>query len=156
VIPAGDGQVRVIDTPGHAPDHVCFFDEESKDVFCGDLARIGGTVVIPASKGGNLRKYLESLRRVRSLRPRRLLPGHGPIVENPDRLIDEYIAHRDARERQILEAIEEGARTPAEIVLRVYRNLHADLRDAAADSVAAHLAKLREEGRLPLSIDQAG
>ena len=144
---AGDGRLEILATPGHAPDHLCFFDRESGDLYCGDLARKGGTIVIPARKGGDLRAYLASLKLVRELGPRRLLPGHGPIVDDPAALIDEYIAHRQQREQQILQAILEGARTVDDIVRRVYPALPASLSDAAADSVRAHLAKLRDEGR---------
>jgi glyoxylase-like metal-dependent hydrolase (beta-lactamase superfamily II) len=146
--PAGDSTLRAIPTPGHAPDHLCFFDESSRDVYCGDLARLGGSIVIPARKGGNLREYLASLRRVRDLAPRRLLPGHGPIVEDPIALIDEYLAHREERERQILDAIASGARTPDAIVERVYVGLSDPLKRAAAETVEAHLQKLREDGTI--------
>jgi glyoxylase-like metal-dependent hydrolase (beta-lactamase superfamily II) len=146
-VPAGDGVLEIIPTPGHSPDHLCFYDRESGDLYCGDLARRGGTIVIPASKGGDLRAYLASLRRVRDLNPRRLLPGHGPIIEDPASLIDEYITHREQREQQILKAILDGARTVPEIVRRVYPALPASLSDAAAESVRAHLVKLRDEGR---------
>jgi len=146
-VPAGDGELEIIPTPGHSPDHLCFFDREAGDLYCGDLARTGGTIVIPARKGGDLRAYLASLRLVRELEPRRLLPGHGPIVEDPAALIDEYIAHRQKREQQILQAILEGARDVDDIVRRVYPALPASLSSAAADSVRAHLAKLRDEGR---------
>ena len=146
-VPAGDGVLEIIPTPGHAPDHLCFFDPESRDLYCGDLARRGGTIVIPARKGGDLRAYLESLRRVRDLAPRRLLPGHGPIVDDPIPLIDEYIAHRQRREQQILQAMLDGARTVDEIVRRVYPALPASLSEGAADSVRAHLKKLRDDGR---------
>jgi endoribonuclease LACTB2 len=146
-VPAGDGALEIIPTPGHSPDHLCFYDRESGDLYCGDLARRGGTIVIPASKGGDLRAYLASLRRVRDLNPRRLLPGHGPIIEDPASLIDEYITHREQREQQILKAILDGARTVPEIVRRVYPALPASLSDAAAESVRAHLVKLRDEGR---------
>jgi glyoxylase-like metal-dependent hydrolase (beta-lactamase superfamily II) len=146
-VPAGDGVLEIIPTPGHAPDHLCFFDPESRDLYCGDLARRGGTIVIPARKGGDLRVYLESLRRVRELAPRRLLPGHGPIVDDPIALIDEYLAHRQRREQQILQAMLDGARTVDEIVSRVYPALPASLSEAAADSVRAHLKKLRDDGR---------
>ena len=146
-VPAGDGQLEIIPTPGHSPDHLCFFDREAGDLYCGDLARKGGTIVIPATKGGDLRAYLASLRLVRELVPRRLLPGHGPIVDDPAALIDEYIAHRQMREQQILQAMLDGARTVDEIVRRVYPTLPESLSSAAADSVRAHLAKLRDEGR---------
>jgi glyoxylase-like metal-dependent hydrolase (beta-lactamase superfamily II) len=146
-VPAGDGRLEILPTPGHSPDHLCFFDRDAGDLYCGDLARKGGTIVIPARKGGDLRAYLASLQLVRDLAPRRLLPGHGPIVDDPAGLIDEYIAHRQKREQQILQAILGGARTVDEIVRQVYPALPASLSDAAADSVRAHLAKLRDEGR---------
>lgn len=146
-VPAGDGRLEIIPTPGHAPDHLCFFDREAGDLYCGDLARKGGTIVIPAKKGGDLRAYLASLALVRALEPHRLLPGHGPIVDDPAALIDEYIAHRRKREQQILQAILDGARTVEAIVSKVYPALPASLSAAAADSVRAHLKKLRDEGR---------
>jgi glyoxylase-like metal-dependent hydrolase (beta-lactamase superfamily II) len=146
-MPAGDGVLEIIPTPGHAPDHLCFYDREAGDLYCGDLARRGGTIVIPVSKGGDLRAYLASLRRVRDLTPRRLLPGHGPIVDDPVALIDEYLAHRELREQQILKAILDGARTVPDIVRRVYPALPDSLSAAAAESVRAHLVKLRDEGR---------
>jgi glyoxylase-like metal-dependent hydrolase (beta-lactamase superfamily II) len=146
-VPAGDGVLEIIPTPGHAPDHLCFFDRAAGDLYCGDLARLGGTIVIPARKGGDLRAYLASLQLVRAMAPRRLLPGHGPVVDDPGALIDEYLRHRAEREQQILKAMLEGARTVPEIVQRVYPALPPSLSEAAADSVRAHLAKLRDEGR---------
>ena len=146
-VPAGDGVLEILPTPGHSPDHLCFFDRDAGDLYCGDLARMGGTIVIPSRKGGDLRQYLASLQRVRDLAPRRLLPGHGPIVDDPVALMDKYIAHRAEREQQILKAMLDGARTVDEIVRRVYPTLPTSLSDAAADSVRAHLAKLRDEGR---------
>lgn len=146
-VPAGDGVLEIIPTPGHAPDHLCFFDRDAGDLYCGDLARRGGTIVIPARKGGDMRAYLASLKRVRDLGPRRLLPGHGSVVDDPIALIDEYLAHRAEREQQILKAMLDGARTVEEIVRRVYPALPSSLSDAAADSVRAHLAKLRDDAR---------
>jgi len=100
---------------------------------------VGGTVVIPAGQGGNLRQYLASLERIRALRPRRLLPGHGPIIGNPETLIDEYVAHRRLRDEQIAAAIASGAATVEEIVERVYPGISERLRKAAEDTVRAHL-----------------
>jgi len=139
LVRAGDDELLVVPTPGHAPDHLCFLAEHSRDLYCGDMVRRGGTVVIPAGKGGDLRQYLASLERIRALRPRRLLPGHGPIIENPEALIDEYIAHRRLRDEQIAAAIERGALTIEEIVDRVYPGISERLRKAAEDTVRAHL-----------------
>jgi glyoxylase-like metal-dependent hydrolase (beta-lactamase superfamily II) len=146
-IAAGDATCRVIHTPGHSPDHCCFgFGDPVDDVCCGDLARLGGTIVIPASRGGNLAHYLDSLRTIRALQPVRLLPGHGPVVENPIRLIDDYLEHRALRDRQILRVLNDRPATPAEIADLIYGELADPLRDAAADTVLAHLIKLRNEG----------
>lgn len=147
VLESGDGRLIAIHTPGHAPDHFCLFDEGRRDVYCGDLVRLGGTVVIPASRGGSLRQYLDSLRRVRALNPARLLPGHGPIIDNPAAVIDEYLAHRAMRERQVLEALAAGCGSAEAIAARIYPDLSATLRAAACETVEAHLVKLREEGR---------
>ena len=145
VIPAGPTTLRAIHTPGHAPDHFCFLDEQTREIYCGDLARIGGTVVIPASRGGNLREYLDSLAKIRALNPSRLLPAHGPAVEDPPRLLDEYVAHRTERERQIQEAMKNGCASVHDLVARIYPDLSPSLRSAAEETVRAHLAKLRAE-----------
>ena len=147
-VPAGDAGLRALHTPGHSPDHYCFLDETTREVYCGDLARLGGTIVIPASAGGNLAQYLASLRRIRALAPRRLLPGHGPIIEDPARLLDGYLAHRAEREAQVLEAVRSGPTSVDAIVGRLYTRLHPTVVRAAADSVLAHLVKLRDEGQV--------
>ncbi len=144
---AGDSRLRALHTPGHSPDHVCFFDEATGDLFCGDLARAGGTILVPGSRGGNLRHYLESLRRMRALGPQRLLPGHGPIVEQPAALIDQYLRHRADRESQVVHALEAAPATAEAIAAGIYVGLSDRLRSASIDSVLAHLVKLEEEGR---------
>ncbi len=153
VVDAGDTSLRIVHTPGHAPDHVCFFDERTRDMYCGDLVRAGGSIVIPASKGGNLRQYLDSLTRARALAPARLLPGHGPIIDNPDAVFDQYIRHRRQREDEVIAALRAGSMTPEEIVPRIYGALSPVLASAAADSVLAHLVKLHEEQRAFVSDD---
>lgn len=145
-IEAGDGELRVVHTPGHAPDHAAFWHPETRTLFSGDLVVAGTTVVIPASTGGSLAQYLASLHRVLALRPARLLPAHGPPIDEPERIVTEYIEHRRMRERQILDALAEGRTTIAEIVDRIYVGLAPALVPMACESVLAHLLKLQEEG----------
>ena len=144
---AGDAVLRAIHTPGHAPDHLCFFHEESRTLLCGDLVIKGGTVVVPGSGEGSLRAYLTSLHRVLDLRPVRLLPAHGPEVDAPAALLQHYLDHRRRREEQIVAALGDGCRTPEAIADRIYQGIATDLRGAAVESVLAHLVKLREERR---------
>jgi hypothetical protein len=75
-----------------------------------------------------------------------MLPGHGPIIDDPIALIDSYIAHRAERERQIVDAMAAGAKTVAEIVARVYPELPDSLHRAAEETVEAHLKKLTVNG----------
>jgi glyoxylase-like metal-dependent hydrolase (beta-lactamase superfamily II) len=146
-IEAGDTLLRPVPTPGHSPDHMCYFDSQSRDLYCGDLIRSGGSIVIPASKGGNLRHYLDSLSRVRNLSPVRLLPGHGPFIDDPIAAIDAYVQHRVEREEQVIAALAAGARSPEEIAGSIYGALPPPLIAAAADTVLSHLIKLHDEGR---------
>ena len=146
-IAAGDGVVTAIHTPGHAVDHCCFRD--GSDLFCGDLARLGGTIVIPASRGGDLAVYLASLERVRALGVRRLLPGHGPVIDDPEAVIAAYVRHRRQRDAQILDVLSaDGESTPEHVVSRIYAGLAPVLVNAAAETVLAHLLKLAHEGRV--------
>ena len=148
LVDAGDGRLRAIHTPGHAPDHLSFLDEDSGDLYCGDLVRTGGTIVIPASKGGNLAQYLESLRQIRAMSPHRLLPAHGPVIDDPAAIVDLYLEHRAERDEQIVAAIRSGAHRPEEIAKAVYKDLPSAVVGASIDTVLAHLIKLQEDGRV--------
>jgi glyoxylase-like metal-dependent hydrolase (beta-lactamase superfamily II) len=146
-IEAGDAILVAVHTPGHAPDHVCFWHAESRTVFSGDLAVQGTTVYIPPRLSGDLAAYLSSLRRILALKPARLLPAHGPAIEDPERVLRSYIDHRLEREAQVLDALRSGAGTPAAIVERVYVGLKTSLVPMAQDTIEAHLIKLEREGR---------
>ena len=146
-VPAGDGALRAVHTPGHAPDHLCFFDEAGGTLFSADLVVPGTTVVIPASHGGSLSQYLASLRRVQALAPARMLPAHGEPIDDPQAILRGYIEHRQRREEQIVAALRAGVGRPEDIVDRLYDGLAPALRGMARESVVAHLVKLAEEGR---------
>jgi glyoxylase-like metal-dependent hydrolase (beta-lactamase superfamily II) len=145
---AGSRRLTVVHTPGHAPDHVCLFDDASGDLFVGDMVAKGTTVMIPAGRGGNLRAYLASLDRMAALRPTRLLPAHGPIVDKPLELIAQYIEHRHVREGQVVACLRDGVTDVDAIVSRIYVGLTDAVRPAARLTVEAHLEKLREDGAI--------
>ena len=146
-IPAGDDTLLVVHTPGHAPDHLCFWHAESRTMLCGDLAQKGTTVYVPPNLQGDLIAYLDSLERVLALQPARLLPAHGPVMDDPESVLRGYIEHRQARERQIVEQLRAGVSEPDALVARLYRGLKDTLVPMARESVLAHLIKLEREGR---------
>lgn len=138
-LPLEERELVVLATPGHSDDHLCF--QIDQRLFSGDHIMGGSSVMVE-----DLLRYLGSLRRLRPLRLERIYPGHGPEIDNPDEVIDWYLAHRLQREQEILTAMEAGARTVPEIVEIVYREVDPSLHSLAAVSVAAHLRKLEEAG----------
>ena len=148
LIRAAGEELVVLHTPGHSPDHVCLWHERSRSLFGGDLLIEGGTVVIPASRGGRLSAYLGSLERLLVLGPARVFPGHGPIIERPADHIRRTLAHRRHREEQLLDALSRGAGTPASLAAMIYDRLPDQVQRLAEESLLAHLVKLREDGRV--------
>ena len=92
--------------------------------------------------------YLRSLSVLLDYDLERLYPGHGPLVDDAEAKIDEYLDHRRQRERQVLDALAAGDRTPAAVVARVYADVDPALHPAAELSVRAHLVKLVREERV--------
>jgi glyoxylase-like metal-dependent hydrolase (beta-lactamase superfamily II) len=143
---AGGEPLAVLHTPGHSPDHVVFWHEQSGTAFTGDLVAQGTSVMIQWSRGGDLRLYLRALERVLALEPRRLLPGHGPEITEPAALLNQYLGHRRMRERQVLDALARGHDTVQSIAESIYDGLDPALVPAAHENVRAHLEKLRADG----------
>lgn len=146
-IPVGERSLRALHTPGHRFDHLCFLLEDNNTLFAGDLVAGVGTVVI-APPEGDLLDYLASLRRLLALDLQRILPAHGPAIDDPRALLEEYIAHRNERETQVLAQLANGPRTIQALVAAIYADVDPALHPMAALSVTAHLQKLEREGRV--------
>jgi len=144
-IDTGRASLVVLHTPGHAPDHVCFWDGTTGSLYAGDMVIAGTTVMIPAGRGGGLRAYLASLERLASLGPARICPAHGPVIDRPLDLIREYLEHRRLRERQVLDCLARGTADPDAIVATIYGSLTPAIFRAARQTVEAHLEKIRED-----------
>ena len=140
-ISVGGLTVEALATPGHTPDSTCF--RMGDVLFSGDHVMGGSTVIVD-----DMADYLASLRRLLGIGLRTIHPGHGPIIDDAESLVIEYVEHRLDRERQILAAMEAGAGTVGEVVTAVYREIDPSLHPAAAISVDAHLHKLASEGRV--------
>ena len=146
LVVTGGETLVVLHTPGHSPDHIALWHQPSGSVFTGDLVVLGSSVMIEASRGGDLKSYLAALERMLSLEARRLLPAHGPEIDSPAVVLNQYIDHRNARERQVKEALAAGIGTVPAIAECIYDGLEPALMPAAEENVRAHLAKLKAEG----------
>ena len=146
VVETEGARLRAVYTPGHAPDHLCFVLEQEQNLFSGDNVLGVGTTVIPGGSG-DLGDYMASLDRLLAEAPRQIYPAHGPRIEHGVAKVEDYIAHRLERERQILAALSAGLREVPAMVRRIYVGYPESLFAAAGQSVTAHLLKLEREGR---------
>jgi glyoxylase-like metal-dependent hydrolase (beta-lactamase superfamily II) len=144
------GPFRAIGTPGHSADSVCLLLDGL--CFTGDTVLGRGSVFIAPGEG-SLSAYLASLRRLRALELDVLCPGHGPYVWDPRAKLDEYIEHRLDRERRLLAALDAGLRDREQLLDAAWSDAPPELRSAASLTLAAHLEKLRDEGRLPDGVE---
>ena len=135
----GEAQALVVSTPGHTPDSTSYRVGDA--LFTGDHIMGGSTVIVE-----DMSDYLASLRVLAGTGLRVIYPGHGPVIDDPDATIADYLAHRLAREAQVLAAVEAGSATLGQVVEAVYVDVDPALYGAAALSVNAHLRKLHRDG----------
>lgn len=141
---------RVLHTPGHAPGHLCLFDEDSATAIVGDMVASEGTILIEPHDG-DMQTYLLQLDRLASLSAHVALPAHGEPIDAPTALFQHYIAHRLAREAKVLAAVKAGPESGSSIetlVPVVYADTPPMLWPLAALSLEAHLIKLDRDGRI--------
>jgi glyoxylase-like metal-dependent hydrolase (beta-lactamase superfamily II) len=139
----------VIDSPGHTFDHAIFYLEPERALFTGDTILGEGTTVI-APPGGAMRPYQRTLQRLADEfgSARTIYGGHGPVVTGARAKIAEYIAHRQMREQQILDALEMNPATIPDLVKRIYSPQRQPLWPAMARQILAHLVALESEGQV--------
>ena len=148
VIEATEFHLTALHTPGHASNHLCYLLNEERTLFTGDHIMQGSTVVI-SPPDGDMATYLASLEKLKTIRPRlkAIAPGHGHVIDDPLATVDATIAHRLAREAQVLDALRaRGTATVSELVEEIYADVAAELHPVARRTVWAHLRKLEDEG----------
>ena len=153
-IDLGGVTLEYIDTPGHTMGSICVFYREEGLLFTGDTILGGSTTAISPDQG-DMGLYVESLHRLLSYDARMICPGHGPIIKSPRAKIEKLIEHRHARERRIVELLENGAETVEQLFAAMYSSLKPALHDSARSQVRTHLKKLERDGRVSAGDDGA-
>ena len=147
IIEAGGVSLRTIYAPGHASDQVNFWLPEDDSLIAGDNIMGEGTSVI-APPDGDMKAYLDTLRRLEQLNPRRIYPGHFRLLEDGTEVISGYIRHRLEREHKIVAALADGPVTLEELVTKAYEDTPVELHPVAQMSALAHLESLEKDGRV--------
>uniref|UniRef100_A0A914CLZ0 Beta-lactamase-like protein 2 homolog n=1 Tax=Acrobeloides nanus TaxID=290746 RepID=A0A914CLZ0_9BILA len=136
--------LKIVYTPGHTTDHAAILLKEEHAIFSGDCILGEGTTIFSC-----LHTYMKSLSRLLELRPSKIYPGHGPVIEKPNEKIEDYIKHRNQREAQILEVLSDGNPiTGMDIVNRVYQDIPFSVKFGALMNVKQHLKKLEKDKKV--------
>ncbi len=141
-----DATLRVIHTPGHASNHLCYLLEEEKTLFTGDHVMQGSSVVI-TPPDGDMAAYLASLQALLREELAWLAPGHGHLMNRPHEVIEKTIAHRLMREIKVINTLR--AMSPVDsdaLLIRVYDDVPVRMHPVAKRSLLAHLIKLAHGG----------
>ena len=146
---AGDRMLTVMHTPGHAPDHACFWDPERRHLYTGDMLILGTSVDDPI-RARRQPARVPPLARAAGRAEARADFSRARATSSSirSRSSTSTSKHRQLRERQILECLADGVTDVDAIVRRLYPGLATGLQSAARSTVEAHLQKLRDEGRL--------
>ena len=144
----GEGwTLEAVYTPGHTSNHVCFALREEKVLFSGDHV-MGWSTTIVSPPDGDMRRYMGSLEKLLERDDVRYWPTHGPHIDEPQDFVRAYMAHRRAREQQILDCLQQGIGEIPAMVKQMYRDVPEGLHRAAARSVLSHIIHMVEEGRV--------
>lgn len=145
------GPLEAFATPGHAPDHLAFVTGTA--ALTGDAVLGEGSVFV-SPYPGSLTAYLDGLARLGARELTVLCPGHGPVVHEPQAKLEQYISHRLDRERRLIAALDRGKRSVGDLLDEAWADAPEELRPPATVTLAAHLDKLDDEGRLPYGVER--
>jgi len=141
------GTLKVIHTPGHASNHLCFLLMEQELLFSGDHVMQGSTVVINPPDG-DMKAYIESLYNLLDEPVSYIAPAHGFLMGHPEAVVDYLITHRLAREHKVARVLKSrNSASLKELTAEAYEDVPAAIHGVAARSALAHLLKLEADGR---------
>jgi glyoxylase-like metal-dependent hydrolase (beta-lactamase superfamily II)/aryl carrier-like protein len=148
--PIGDDRLWAIYTPGHSPDHLCFWLEKQHILFAGDLVTSSGLALVPPPPEGDLQDYMHSLTRVQNLECVEIVPAHGETILRPQEMLAECLTHCQKRKERILTAVRDAPQgiDIRTIVQALYKDVDASLYDFMAISVLSNLSWLEREGQV--------
>jgi glyoxylase-like metal-dependent hydrolase (beta-lactamase superfamily II) len=137
--------MRAVFTPGHTSNHMCYALDEEQSLFTGDHV-MGWSTTIVSPPDGDMRAYIDSLRKVIDRNDSSLWPTHGAPVTSPKPFLQAFLEHRLEREAQVLAAVRSGQSDIEGMVKAMYADVREELHKAAARSVLSHLVKLADDG----------
>lgn len=154
IIDTGEFTLTAVSTPGHTSNHMCVALAQEQALFSGDHV-MGWSTTVVSPPDGDMRAYIESLRKVQRRNDDTLWPTHGGPITNPQVYLAQYLQHRLDREAQILRCLADNVTTIAGMVAIMYADVRVELHKAAGRSVLSHLIKLIGDGRVVVADESA-
>jgi glyoxylase-like metal-dependent hydrolase (beta-lactamase superfamily II) len=164
-IRAGGRTLRVVFRPGHSATDTLFVDDLAREAFVGDhlLAEItSGAELVPTELPGDERRralleYLGNLRATAAMDLQACYPGHGPVIYDHRRLIDDRMAFHSDRLDRIAEYVEAGCTTAFDIARRLWSEETAETQPVLTVwEVLGHLDILVNRGTVLEQVDGRG
>ncbi|MEO5975339.1 MAG: MBL fold metallo-hydrolase [Ilumatobacteraceae bacterium] len=147
IVETDEYSLTAVSTPGHTSNHMCVALAQERALFSGDHV-MGWSTTVVSPPDGDMRDYIESLRKLQRRKDEVLWPTHGGPIPNPKEFLSQYLMHRLDREAQILQCLTDRVKTVSEIVTILYADVQIELHKAAGRSVLSHLIKLIGDGRV--------
>jgi len=133
--------LQAVHTPGHTSNHTCFHLREENALFTGDHV-MGWSTTIVSPPDGDMRQYMQSLKKLLLRSDDHYWPTHGPRIEQPKAFVTELIKHREEREEQIARCLSQQIGGIPDMVKAMYQDVPEHLHSAAARSVLSHLVHM--------------
>lgn len=148
----GNLTLEIIETPGHTSGSICIFLHEQKILFTGDTV-LGGTTTAISPGQGSMADYINSLNKLIGYNSLYICPGHGNIINDPQKKLESIIKQRINRENQIIKVLEKGSASAEDMFLQMYKRLDERLHQSAIGQIKSHLIKLKNEGKITTTDD---
>lgn len=147
IISGKNWQVECVFTPGHASNHMCYQLQQEKALLSGDHVMGWSTSVI-SPPSGNMEDYMNSLHLLLERDDRCFWPAHGTGIDDPRPFVRAFIAHREEREQEIIEQLQNGVTTIRRMVPHIYRDVPEHLHPAAERSTLAAVLYMIRRGTI--------
>lgn len=154
IVDTGEFVLTSVSTPGHTSNHMCVALAQERALFSGDHV-MGWSTTVVSPPDGDMRSYIDSLRKLQRRDDDILWPTHGGPITKPQTYLAQYLRHRLNREAQILQCLADNVTTIAGMVAILYADVRVELHHAAGRSVMSHLIKLIGDGRVVVADESA-
>ena len=152
----GETECEVVHTPGHSKQHMALWDAAGGTMLSADLVSTNGHFMY-GPLHADVGAYVDSLERLRTYDADRLVPGHGPVMDDPTARIDDALAKaRESKagvERAVAAA--DGPVTATQLARDVFGAGDATV-GFLTFVVCEYLEHLDEEGDLAVSYREDG